>query len=95
MPELFEAPASLPPREQWLLCRGLIVRDYQRHEGGWSHDGLNTARFLCANRAMTRYASGDTEDAAEQAYAVRYGLTWWKLADWNGAMTTPHGEWDL
>ncbi len=35
---------------------------------------------------MTRYASGPTEDAAEQAYAARYSIQWWKLAQWNEAM---------
>lgn len=85
--ELFEVAASTPPPAAWLARHDLIVRDYQnRHTGGWDYNGLNTDRFLCANRAMTRYASGETQDVAEQNYCALHGLEWWKLAEWNGAM---------
>ena len=87
--ELFTVPPLSPPHAAWLTRHSLTLRDYQdRRNGGWGYHGLNTDRFLCANRAMTRYASGPTEDAAEQAYCARYGLEWWKLAEWNGAMAS-------
>lgn len=91
--DLFPEAVATSPRASWLNTHGLIVRDYQdRHSGGFGRHSLNDARFLCATRSMTRYASGDTQDAAEQAYCERYGLTWWKLADWNGAMASASVE---
>ncbi len=86
MSELFDTTESLAPRTRWLHTHGLIVRDYISDRGGWQHSGLNTDRYLVANRAMTRYASGDSEESAEAAFATRYDIDWWKLAGWNGAM---------
>jgi hypothetical protein len=70
------------PHALWLSQHGLMLKEYQHLHS------LNKAgdRWVCANRAQTRYASADTEDAAEQAYCERYGLQWWKLAEWNEAM---------
>lgn len=85
--DLFPEAVASTPHALWLTRHDLRVIDYQdRRNGGWSHHGLNTARFLCCNRAMTRYASGETQELAEQAYCLRHGLAWWKLAEWNGAM---------
>lgn len=86
--DLFPEAVASTPRALWLTRHDLRVIDYQdRRNGGWSYHGLNTARFLCCNRAMTRYASGETQELAEQAYCLRHGLAWWKLAEWNGAMS--------
>jgi hypothetical protein len=71
---------SETPRAAWLNRHNLRLTDYQnRHTGGWDHHSLNTDRYLCANRAMTRFASGATEETAEVAYCDRYGLPWYKL----------------
>jgi hypothetical protein len=88
--EIIPYAVSESPRAAWLSAHNLAVRDYQnRHTGGWDHHSLNTDRYLVANRAMTRYASGPTEEAAEFAFAARYGIDWWKLASWQGAMASP------
>jgi hypothetical protein len=85
--ELFEVAAVLDPHTTWLTRHDLRVTDYQdRQNGGWSRHSLNTDRYLCANRAMTRYASGSTADEAEVAYSRRYSVEWWKLAGWQEAM---------
>lgn len=90
MTALFDIAGTLTPRADWLLKHSLVVHDYQnRHTGGWDHHSLNTARFLCANRAMTRYASGETEEAAEAAFCARYGLPWWKLEGYVCEITGP------
>jgi hypothetical protein len=71
------------PHARWLRTHGLMVRDYQdRHNGGWERHSLNTDRFLCANRAMTQYASGETAEMAEAMYCEHYGIQWWKLERW-------------
>jgi hypothetical protein len=91
MSALFEVEESLPPRTQWLRRHDLVVRDYQdRRNGGVEIHSLNGdgLRFVCANRAQTQWASGTTMEEAERAYCERYGLEWWKLAEWNGAMET-------
>lgn len=91
MNELLDT-AQLSPRLSWLRDHNLITRDYQdRANGGYAHHSLNTDRWLCANRAMTQYASGATEESAEAAYATRYNLPWYKLAGWNGAMSGVYG----
>ena len=83
--ELFQADTTLSPRLSWLRKHDLCVTEYQH-----PHSLNGNARWVCSNRAQTRYACADTEDAAEQRYCERYDLPWWKLADWNGAMeTTP------
>ena len=83
-PDLFFTATQDSPRTAWLKRHNLIVREYQHpHSLNGSH------RWVCANRPMTRYVAADTEDEAEQAFAAREGLTWWKLADWNGAMAEP------
>lgn len=79
--DLFQIPEEPSPRLTWLRTNDLIVREYTRP------NSLNGAhRWICANRAQTRFVCADTEDAAEQRYCELFGLTWWKLADWNGAM---------
>lgn len=82
MNALIEIEESVSPRVQWQRRHNLTLREYQHVHS------LNKAgdRWVCCNMAMTRYASGATEDAAEQAYCERYNLPWWKLAEWNGAM---------
>jgi hypothetical protein len=82
MQTLFETAEALSPQAAWQLKHGLMLREYQ-HVHSLNRDG---ARFVCANRAMTRYASADTEDEAEQAYCERHSIAWWKLAQWNEAM---------
>ena len=75
------------PRDKWLAKHNLVVRDYQdRRNGGVEYHSLNTARWLVANRAMTRYASADTQEEAEYEYSCRHGIEWWKLAGWQEAM---------
>jgi len=80
--ELLSEAATISPHAMWLRDHDLIVREYQH-----AHSlNRNSDRFICCNRAMTRWAGADTQDAAEQKYAEMYNLDWWKLADWNEAM---------
>jgi len=79
--DLFPSTSADSPRLAWLKRHDLIVREYQH-----PHSLNDSHRFICANRAMTRWQTGDTEDEAEQAYCERYGVAWWKLAAWNEAM---------
>lgn len=84
---LFPTPESTHPRDSWLSTNNLRVTDYlNRRNGGWDRHSLNTDRFMCHNKPMTRFASGATAEQAEAAYAARYGIPWWKMAGWNGAM---------
>lgn len=82
MTTLFSTPTTLSPQAAWHARHGLMLKEYQ-HVHSLNRTG---DRFVCANRAMTRWASADTEDAAEMAYCEHYGLPWWKLAEWNEAM---------
>lgn len=82
--DLFPSATSISPHAAWLLENDLITREYQH-----PHSLNGGARWICANRAMTRCCSAETEDAAEQAYCERHGVAWWKLATWNEAMITP------
>lgn len=79
--DLFPSAVSESPRLAWLRRHGLIVREYQH-----PHSLNGSQRWLCANRAMTRYCVADTEDAVEQRYCELFGIAWWKLAVWNEAM---------
>lgn len=79
--DLFPSAAGESPRLSWLRAHDLRVIEY-RHP----HSLNGNRRWVCCNRAQTRYVTADTEDAAEQRYCELFGLTWWKLADWNGAM---------
>jgi hypothetical protein len=89
MTTLLDAP-SQSPRAAWLSAHNLAVRDYQnRHTGGWDHHSLNTDRYLCANRAMTRYASGANPEQAEARFAERYNIPWWKLDGFECAPAVP------
>lgn len=79
--DLFPSAVSESPRAAWMRRHDLIVREYAHPHS------LNAGnRWLCANAAMTRYCSADTQDAAEQRYCELFSITWWKLESWNGAM---------
>jgi hypothetical protein len=80
--DLFPSAVTLSPRATWQRQHDLVTREYQH-----PHSLNGSQRWICANRANTRYASAETEDAAEQAYCERYGMTWWKLVCWNEAMS--------
>jgi hypothetical protein len=82
MPDLLEISATISPHAVWLREHDLIVREYQH-----PHSLNGDKRFVCANVAQTRYVCGDSEEEAEQRYCELFGLTWWKLADWNAAMS--------
>lgn len=88
-PDLFPAVSGTSPHADWLREHNLITREYQH-----PHSLNGSARWICSNRAMTRYCGADIEDAAEQGYCEMYGLDWWKLGQWNEAMS-PQGVADL
>ena len=81
MTDLLGITATISPHAMWLRDHDLIVREYQH-----PHSLNGSRRFVCANRATTRFAAGDTLEEAEQVFCQREGLTWWKLSDWNAAM---------
>lgn len=81
MTELLDAP-SLSPRLTWRRDHNLRVTECQ-HVNSLNRGG---ERFLCHNPAQTRWASGPTKDAAEAAFAERYGIAWWKRGSWDAAM---------
>lgn len=78
---------SPSPHATWLAAHGLITREYQH-----PHSLNGDKRWICANRAMTRYACGDTEDEAERIYCEREGIEWWKLLAWDRAMGPDIGD---
>lgn len=79
---LLDAP-SLSPRLRWLREHDLVVRHY---DGPHGCGGPECAGFVVGNRSRTRNAGGETEREAELAYAARYGLKHWAVAEWDAAM---------
>ncbi len=91
---LYDPANVVHPHERWQRDHNLILRDYQDHRnGGVECHSLNAGkRFLCANRAMTRYAAADSADEAEYEFCSRFRLPWWKPENWNRAMDAASGQ---
>lgn len=78
---LIDAP-SLSPRLRWLREHDLVVRKADLH----CMAGAGALPVMCSNRAHTNFGMGSDERDAELAYAARYGLKHWAVAEWNAAM---------
>ena len=83
MTDLLSAP-SISPRLQWHAAHNLFTRLDRLPHAFFPCD--QDKPWICANKAMTNVACGNTESEAELAYSVRYGIEYWALTEWNKAM---------
>lgn len=80
MTTLLDITDTLSPRLAWLAQHGLFTREYQH-----PHSLIAAHPAMRAVGAQTWYASGNTEQEAELAWAARHGVAHYAIADYERA----------